>query len=68
MSQKLAIIMRGLPGSGKSYWVEQYIANLPLDMAFRLRQYGLFQPIHFSIWVMNIVLMRKNCLNTINVI
>lgn len=42
MNQKLAIIMRGLPGSGKSYWVEQYIANLPLDMAFRLRQYGLF--------------------------
>lgn len=25
----LAIIMRGLPGSGKSYWVEEYINNSP---------------------------------------
>ncbi|MCL1137013.1 AAA family ATPase [Shewanella pneumatophori] len=27
--QGLAIIMRGLPGSGKSYWVEEYIKGLP---------------------------------------
>lgn len=27
--QGLAIIMRGLPGSGKSYWVEEYIKSLP---------------------------------------
>ncbi|ABZ77037.1 conserved hypothetical protein [Shewanella halifaxensis HAW-EB4] len=25
----IAIIMRGLPGSGKSYWVEQYVKALP---------------------------------------
>ncbi|MGS0688981.1 AAA family ATPase [Shewanella sp. 0m-4] len=25
----IAIIMRGLPGSGKSYWVEQYVKSLP---------------------------------------
>lgn len=44
MSQKkkLALIMRGLPGSGKSYWVEQYIESLPLTEAIRVRQKGLF--------------------------
>lgn len=42
MTQKLAIIMRGLPGSGKSHWVEQFIANLTLEDALRLRQGGIF--------------------------
>lgn len=38
MTQKLAIIMRGLPGSGKSHWVEQFVANQPLEQALRVRQ------------------------------
>ncbi len=42
MTQKLAIIMRGLPGSGKSHWVEQFVANLPLEQALRVRQGGIF--------------------------
>lgn len=42
MPQKLAIIMRGLPGCGKSYWVEQFVANLPLEYALRVRQCGIF--------------------------
>ncbi|ESE43133.1 ATP-binding protein [Shewanella decolorationis] len=42
MTQKLAIIMRGLPGSGKSHWVEQFVANLPLEDALRIRQGGIF--------------------------
>ncbi|NMH63623.1 AAA family ATPase [Shewanella salipaludis] len=39
---KLAIIMRGLPGSGKSHWVEQFIASQPLPLALRIRRHGLF--------------------------
>lgn len=39
---KLAIIMRGLPGSGKSHWVEEYIASLPLEQAIAVRQRGYF--------------------------
>ncbi|MFB2639137.1 ATP-binding protein [Shewanella bicestrii] len=42
MAQKLAIIMRGLPGCGKSHWVEQFVANLPLEEAIRVRQGGIF--------------------------
>lgn len=42
MTQKLAIIMRGLPGSGKSHWVEQFILQLPLETALHLRQCGTF--------------------------
>lgn len=42
MSQKLAIIMRGLPGSGKSHWIEEYIGALPLELGFRLRRQGIF--------------------------
>lgn len=37
---KLAIIMRGLPGSGKSFWVEQYISSLPSEQAKLIRQQG----------------------------
>jgi predicted kinase len=47
MSQKLAIIMRGLPGSGKSHWIEEYIAALPLEVGFRLRRQGIFSTDHF---------------------
>lgn len=47
MSQKLAIIMRGLPGSGKSHWVEEYIVALPVDVGFRLRRQGIFSTDHF---------------------
>lgn len=47
MSQKLAIIMRGLPGSGKSHWVEEYIAALPVDVGFRLRRQGIFSTDYF---------------------
>lgn len=47
MSQKLTIIMRGLPGSGKSHWVEEYIAALPVDVGFRLRRQGIFSTDYF---------------------
>ena len=40
--QLVAIIMRGLPGSGKSYWVEQYLKSLPLESAFAVKQRGYF--------------------------
>lgn len=39
---KLAIIMRGLPGSGKSHWVEQYLGTLPIEQALAVRQRGYF--------------------------
>lgn len=42
MSEKVAIIMRGLPGSGKSHWVETYILSLPLEKAISVRQRGVF--------------------------
>lgn len=42
MSEKVAIIMRGLPGSGKSHWVETYILSLPLEKAIGVRQRGVF--------------------------
>lgn len=41
-ADKLAIIMRGLPGSGKSYWVEQFIAAQPPAVAQQIRQRGYF--------------------------
>ncbi|MBR9727041.1 AAA family ATPase [Shewanella intestini] len=41
-TNKLAIIMRGLPGSGKSYWVEQYLHSLGLEQATHIKQYGYF--------------------------
>ncbi|QYJ87582.1 ATP-binding protein [Shewanella mesophila] len=39
---KLAIIMRGLPGSGKSYWVEQFIDAQPTEIANDIRLRGYF--------------------------
>jgi len=39
---KLAIIMRGLPGSGKSHWVDQFISSQEADVADRVRRSGLF--------------------------
>lgn len=39
---KLAIILRGLPGSGKSYWADQYMASQGLALAVRTKQYGYF--------------------------
>ncbi|AZG75152.1 AAA family ATPase [Shewanella livingstonensis] len=42
MPTKLAIIMRGLPGSGKSYWVEQFITTQGVERAIHIRQCGLF--------------------------
>lgn len=39
---KLAIILRGLPGSGKSYWVEQFIKAQPIDTANDIRLRGYF--------------------------
>ncbi|WP_394130050.1 ATP-binding protein [Shewanella maritima] len=39
---KLAIIMRGLPGSGKSYWVRQYLESLELEQTLHIKQYGYF--------------------------
>lgn len=42
LPSKLAIIMRGLPGSGKSYWIEQFIQSQPLSIALQIKQYGYF--------------------------
>jgi predicted kinase len=39
---KLVIIMRGLPGSGKSYWVERFIVSQGVEQAIHIRHYGLF--------------------------
>jgi tRNA uridine 5-carbamoylmethylation protein Kti12 len=46
---KLAIILRGLPGSGKSYWAEQYMASQGLAVAVRVKQYGYFSTDSFFI-------------------
>ncbi|UCX04429.1 ATP-binding protein [Shewanella glacialimarina] len=42
LSHRLAIIMRGLPGSGKSHWIEQFIQSQPLSVALQIKQYGYF--------------------------
>lgn len=42
LSPRLAIIMRGLPGSGKSHWVEQFMQSQPLSVALQIKQYGYF--------------------------
>ncbi|QDE33239.1 AAA family ATPase [Shewanella polaris] len=34
--------MRGLPGSGKSHWVEHYIDSLGADLSIHIRQHGYF--------------------------
>ncbi|PMG46523.1 AAA family ATPase [Shewanella sp. 10N.286.52.B9] len=34
--------MRGLPGSGKSTWVNEFIEKLGVDNAIHIRQYGYF--------------------------
>lgn len=39
--------MRGLPGSGKSYWIEQYLKSQGLDVAIRAQQYGYFSTDRF---------------------
>jgi predicted kinase len=46
---KIAIILRGLPGSGKSYWAEQYMASQGLAHAVRTKQYGYFSTDSFFI-------------------
>jgi tRNA uridine 5-carbamoylmethylation protein Kti12 len=40
--QKRAIILRGLPGSGKSHWVDTYLKSQGLEIATRVKQYGYF--------------------------
>lgn len=37
---KLAIIMRGLPGSGKSHWVKNYLATLAPELASKVQAQG----------------------------
>ncbi|MGI2261286.1 AAA family ATPase [Shewanella sp. GXUN23E] len=34
--------MRGLPGSGKSYWVDSFIETLEPEVALQVRQQGYF--------------------------
>lgn len=40
--QKLVIIMRGLPGSGKSHWVNALLEKLSADQKRRVLQQGYF--------------------------
>jgi tRNA uridine 5-carbamoylmethylation protein Kti12 len=45
--QKLAIILRGLPGSGKSHWVDTYLNSLGHEVATRAKQQGYFSTDNF---------------------
>ncbi|WP_299789893.1 ATP-binding protein [uncultured Shewanella sp.] len=42
MNSRLAIIMRGLPGSGKSRWVDEFISAQPREVADLIRRSGHF--------------------------
>ncbi|GIU52733.1 hypothetical protein TUM4249_24230 [Shewanella sp. KT0246] len=42
LQAKLAIIMRGLPGSGKSFWVNNYLKQLGIEQALHVKQHGYF--------------------------
>ena len=39
---RLAIIMRGLPGSGKSRWVDEFIVSQTLEVTMNIRSKGYF--------------------------
>ncbi|WP_242620267.1 AAA family ATPase [Shewanella maritima] len=41
-TEKVAIIMRGLPGSGKSYWAARFIESQGIEQAVRIKQHGYF--------------------------